>query len=293
MPVTPLELVGLSSLMERTAGRSSVRIGLIDGPVLARHPDLVSENVSELSGSFAGACSRPSSVACLHGTFIAGILAGKRGSPAPAICPGCILLVRPIFAETPRGTELMPRAAAWELAAAIIECIDAGARVVNLSLAVASASVRDEQVLDNALGQALRRGVLVVAAAGNQGTLGSSPITRHAWVLPVAACDRRGHPTNDSNLGSSIGRRGLAAPGQAITSLGAQGQPLELGGTSVATPFVTGAIALLCSEFPAATAAEIKLALANAHGARRPAVVPPLLDAAAAHRILQTATGRR
>ena len=38
---------------------------------------------------------------------------------------------------------------------------------------------------------------------------------------------------NESNLGSSIGRRGLTAPGDAITSLSAKGQPLTLGGTSV------------------------------------------------------------
>ena len=45
-------------------------------------------------------------------------------------------------------------------------------------------------------------------------------------------------------LGSSIGRRGLSAPGDAITSLSAAGPPLTLGGTSVAAPFVTGTIAL-------------------------------------------------
>ena len=63
---------------------------------------------------------------------------------------------------------------------------------------------------------------------------------------------------NESNLGSSIGSRGLSAPGGAITSLGATGKPLTLGGgTSVATPFVTGAIALLWSAFPTATAAQV------------------------------------
>ena len=51
-----------------------------------------------------------------------------------------------------------------------------------------------------------------------------------------------------------------------MTSLGSEGRPLTLGGTSVATPFVTGAIALLWSEFPAASAAQIKLAIAKAAG---------------------------
>jgi subtilisin family serine protease len=143
--------------------------------------------------------------------------------------------------------------------------------------------------LEEALNQAVRRSVIVVAAAGNQGTLGSSAITRHPWVIPVVACDPRGRPTNESNLGSSIGRRGLTAPGDAIISLSAEGQPLTLGGTSVAVPFVTGTIALLWSEFPAATAAQIKLAISQAYAPRRASVVPPLLDAATAYQSLLTA----
>ena len=84
---------------------------------------------------------------------------------------------------------------------------------------------------------------------------------------------------NESNLGSSIGRRGLRAPGDGITSLGSEGQPVTLKGTSVAAPFVTGAVGLLWSEFPAATAAEVKLAITAIHGRRRTSVTPPLLDA--------------
>jgi subtilisin family serine protease len=147
--------------------------------------------------------------------------------------------------------------------------------------------------LEEALNQALRRGVIVVAAAGNQGTLGSSAITRHPWVIPVVACDLRGRPMNESNLGSSIGRRGLRAPGDGITSLGAEGQPVTLGGTSVAAPFVTGAIALIWSEFPAATAAEVKLAITQPYGRRQATVTPPLLEAWAAHGVLKTSARRR
>jgi subtilisin family serine protease len=187
----------------------------------------------------------------------------------------------------------MPSATPQELAAAIIECIDAGVRVINLSLALAQPSTEGEQALEEALNQAVRRSVIVVAAAGNQGTLGSSTITRHPWVIPVVACDLRGRPMNESNLGKSIGRRGLSAPGDGITSLGAEGQSLTLGGTSVAVPFVTGAAALLWSEFPSATAAQIKLAITQSSTPRRASVVPPLLDAAAAYQILSTTNSRR
>ncbi len=289
----PLELVKLTALMERTSGNPEVKIGLIDGPVATQNPDLASENLREIPGSGSAMCTQADSSACLHGTFVAGILSARRKSSAPAICPGCSLLVRPIFAEVTTGGEQMPSATPDELAAAIIECIDAGARVINLSLALAQPSTKGEQALEGALNLALRRGVLVVAAAGNQKTLGSSAITRHPWVIPVVACDLRGRPMKDSNLGSSIGRRGLSAPGDSITSLGAEGQSVTAGGTSVAAPFVTGAIALLWSEFPAASAGQIKLAMTQAGSQRRASVVPPLLDATAAWQVLLATNARR
>jgi subtilisin family serine protease len=195
-------------------------------------------------------------------------------------------LVRPIFTETTLGREHRPSSTPQELAAAIIECIDAGARVINLSVALAQPSTKGEQSLEDALNQAVTRGVIIVAAAGNQGILGSSTITRHPWVIPVVACHLTGKPMNDSNLSGSIGRRGLTSLGEGVTSLGAEGQNLTLEGTSVAAPFVTGTIALLWSEFPIATAAQVKRAVTQAAKPRRPTVVPPLLDAEAAYQAL-------
>lgn len=279
--------------MERTSGSADVKIGLVDGPVATQHADLNAERLHAIPGVNGAACTRAGSKACLHGTFIAGILCAKRGSSAPAVCPNCTLLIRPLFAEATAGREHMPSATPQELAAAIIDCIHAGARVINLSLALAQPATKGEQALQEALDLAVGRGVLVVAAAGNQGTLGSSAITRHPWVIPVVACDLRGRPLSESNLGGSIGRRGLTAPGDGITSLGAEGQSLTLGGTSVAVPFVTGAIALLFSEFPGATAARVKLAISQASAPRRASVVPPLLDAAMAYRSLATAHAMR
>jgi subtilisin family serine protease len=288
-----LDLMKLTPLMERTSGIPDVKIGLIDGPVATRHPHLINGRFVEISGTNGAACHQADSTACLHGTFIAGILSANRGSVAPAICPNCTLLIRPIFTDTTLGRDAVPSATSRELAAAIIECIDAGARVINLSLALAEPSIKGEQLLEESLDHALRRGVIVVAAAGNQGALGSSAITRHPWVIPVVACDGRGRPTSDSNLGASIGRQGLRALGEGVTSLDAEGQWLTLGGTSVAAPFVAGTIALLWSEFSAVTAEQIKLAVSQTSVPRRAAIVPPLLDAMAAYRSLSMVRAQR
>ena len=281
-----LELVRLPELMARGQGRPEITVALIDGPVVLNHPDLAGSTIREIPGKLKGTCSLAASVACTHGTFVAGILSARRGSAAPAICPGCTLLLRPIFAEVANGNGQMPSATPEALAEAIIDSVNAGAPLINLSAALVHPSTKGERELEQALDYAAQRGVITVAAAGNQGTVGSSAITRHPWVIPVAACDAQGRPLKESNLGSSIGRHGLSAPGEHVASLGTNGKPQTVGGTSAAAPFVSGAIALLWSQFPGATAARIKLAVTQAGISRRRIIAPPVLDAWAAYRAM-------
>lgn len=275
--MTALESTKLRGLMERTSGARDVAIALLDGPVATNHPDLAGARIEYVGGDSIGACAQLTSDACAHGTFVAGVLLARRGSRAPSICPNCTLISRPIFEETD-GKGDVSAATHEELARAIIECVNAGARVLNLSVGT-KLSTTAQPRLRECLDYAARQSALVVAAAGNHGTLGSSAITRHPWVIPVVACDSRGRPMRESNLGGSIGRRGLGAPGETVESLGAEGAPMVLGGTSVAAPFVTGAIALLWSEFPRASAAQIRRAVT--HRQLRRTITPPFLDASA------------
>lgn len=291
--INPLDVVHLSLLMDRSSGRPEMRVGLVDGPVLLTHPDLVGQNVKELSLNHPGTCVRTGSAACVHGTFVAGMLCARRGSAGVAICPNCTLLVRPIFVETSPAIGSVPSARPAELAAAIVDCVNADARVINISAAIAQPLIKDERSLHAALDYAASRGVISVAAAGNQGTLGCSSITSHPGVIPVTACDLRGRPLSLSNLGSSIGRRGLMAPGEGVTGLGTNGRRETFAGTSVAAPFVTGAIALLWSEFPNARAIQIRSAITQAGATRRRTVTPPLLDAWDAYQALNNKFDRR
>jgi subtilisin family serine protease len=288
-PMDPLELVGLPGLMALTQGRADVVVGLMDGPVALDHPDLMIGNVRTLSES-SEACRGSGSEACRHGTFVAGILAARRASRAPAIAPGCTLLVRPIFTETELAAEL-PSATPRELAEAIVDCVDAGASILNLSAALSEGSIGAQRELGEALGYTTHRGVLVVAAAGNQGTLGGSVITHHPWTIPVVAYGRAGRPLAHSNLGRSMGSRGVGAPGEGVVSLAPEGEPVTSGGTSVAAAFVTGAAALLWSVFPGVAAVEVKHALLSSLGGRRRTVTPPILDAWRAYEVLSEGQG--
>lgn len=281
-----LDLVRLSAVMERSRGSADVVIALVDGPVAVNHPDLAAARIRALDHD--GACALAGSYACAHGTFVAGVLVGQRGSSAPAIAPDCTLLVSPIFGErasNQRSMDGMPSATPNELATAVRAAVDAGARVVNISAALLHRAVGEERALTRALDDAACRGTLVVAAAGNQALVGSSPLTRHPWVIPVAACDTEARPSHSSNLGRSIGN-GLLAPGERVVSLGTNGRPRTFSGTSAATPFVTGAIALLCSLFPRAPGDLVRWALYRDRRRRR--IVPPLLDAWGAYQALET-----
>src|SRR5688572_11473249 len=121
--MNPLDLVTLSALMARGSGSAEVRIGLVDGPVDVGHPDLMTESIRDVPGSKGAGCRDASSAACFHGTFVAGILSARRGSPAPAICPACVLLVRPVFTElTPAAGQRVPRATPKVVAEAIVDC---------------------------------------------------------------------------------------------------------------------------------------------------------------------------
>jgi subtilisin family serine protease len=286
--IGPLGAVQLVPLTDRTDGRLEIAIGLIDGPVFLTHPDLAGRSIQEVPGNLGGTCARADSAACLHGTFVAGILCARRGSAAPAICPGCTLLVRPIYSETDQAIGDMPSATPEELAEAIVDCVNADARVLNLSSVLTEPSSRGSRNLEQALDYAASRGVIAVAAAGNQGLVGNSVITRHPAVIPVAACDLQGRPLSESNLGRSVGRRGLMAPGIGVTSLGTNGRPQISGGTSAAAPFVTGTIALLWSEFPHAATNRIRQAILQVWSARQRTIVPPVLDAWAAYQTLSS-----
>lgn len=303
-----LDLVGLAPLMARSAGRPEVAVGLLDGLVAVGQPAFAGRRLRVLPGrpdatggraEAGSACATAGDGPCLHGSFVAGVLSADRASPSPGICPDCTLLIRPIFTghhanpfAAPPGCPTPLAASAEELAAAVVQAVDAGARVLNLSVAPERPSSSGHRELTAALDHAAARGVLTVVAAGNQGRLGSSVLTRHPWTIPVVGYDGRRHPMGLCNLGGSIGARGVGAPGQALVQLNPGERPLVLSGTSVAVPFVAGTLALLLSCFPRAAPAEVRAAVlrGTAHTAVRRSVVPPLLDAWAAYGILRADT---
>jgi subtilisin family serine protease len=282
--VDPLTHAGLRPLLELSRGAPEVRVGLVDGPVDLSHQALSGASLRPVNDQAQQACAGTGSRECLHGTFVAGVLAARRDSGAPAICPGCTLLVRPLFTGPLPGGGVAPE----RLASALRETVEAGALIINLSLtAAASTGGTGEQALIQALDDCARREVIVIAAAGNSGHIGSSYITRHPAVIPVAAAGHTGAPSDHSNLGGSISQRGVLAPGENIVSLAPHGQYVTMSGTSAAAPIVTGTTALLRSLFPSRRVHEVRDAVVRT-AIRRRTIVPPQLNAWAAYQELSS-----
>jgi subtilisin family serine protease len=283
----PLSQTGLLSLMNISSGHPNIRIGVIDGPVDFNHPAFQESRIRTVKDSKLGACKSASDISCTHGTFVAGILCAKRGLSAPAICPNCEIILNPIFREedannTNNKYTIFPSATPKELANAIIETVDAGAQVINLSLGLSSSSLTVYDNLQQAYDYALHKGVIIVVAAGNQGNIGNISLINHQWLIPVAACDEDNRLDPMSNFGPSIGNRGLMAPGVNIMSTYPGGKYTHLSGTSFAAPFVTGSIALLCSIFPNATPAEIIHSITTGTSFKRRSIIPSLMNVEAA-----------
>jgi len=273
--------------MERTEGRPEIVIGLIDGPVANRHPDLAG---SQIKGLASSTFQPVNSASVAHGTFIAGMFAAGRTAVVPGLCPQCTLLVIPVFDST-TDSDRMPIATAEQLAAGIVQAVDAGARLLNLSLTSDAQTDVERRAVTDALDYASARGAFAVAAAGNDTLVAGSVLTTHRNVVPVASCGHDGRPLHHTNLSRSIGVRGVLAPGEAISGLAANGSSTRaIAGTSPAAAFVTASFALLASEFPAARSADLRFALASTargRGVRR-SIVPPLLDAESAFAALRT-----
>lgn len=138
--------------------------------------------------------------------------------------------------------------------------------VVNLSLGM-DIGTTAYNVLDEAVEDAVNKGVIFVSAAGNDGRDAATYSPAHVdGVITVGSHDAENEFSDFSNYGSTVD---ILAPGENIVSLShivAEVQSFEsilASGTSYATPHVTGAVARYLGDNPYASAAEVKEALVN------------------------------
>jgi len=214
-----------------------------------------------------------------HGTHVAGIIAAN-DSPSGGLggAPGATILAVRVLDQNGSGSSLT-------VAQGIEWAAQDGAKVINLSLG--------ESGCDSIIGQAMvdahTAGVVVAAAAGNSdNNLLFSPAGYNAEDIAVAATTQSGQKAGFSNFGGFVA---IAAPGENVLSTCAYtpsciGSPTPsntayntLSGTSMATPFVSAAAALVKEECPSFGPDQVKAELVNHAGAVVPGYAFRSLDA--------------
>ncbi|WP_407278508.1 S8 family serine peptidase [Aromatoleum evansii] len=191
-----------------------------------------------------------------HGTHVAGIIAGSTGTGySYGIAPDAKLLAIKVFASD--GTASSTTLANGLKTAAGTR----GVSVVNLSLGGTGPL---GATFENALRSAIASDKLIVAAAGNNG--GASPIwparyAKESWangqIVAVGAVDANNQLASFSNRAGDTANWFIVAPGVGVLSAYPGNQYAFMSGTSMATPIVSGAAALLEGAWPQLTAGQV------------------------------------
>jgi subtilisin family serine protease len=252
---------------ESTKGTRSTVIAIVDTGVAADQPDLRGRVLQGWDFHNRDGNPRDDNG---HGTAVAGVAAaaGNDGVGIAGMCWKCRILPVKVLNANGSGSHS-------NIAAGIMWAADRGADVINLSLATPTHT----EIMEDAVAYARRRGSVVVAAAGNEGTKRKFYPAAFPGVISVAASNSADRLYAWSNKGSWIK---LAAPGCAYT--GKPGRRWSWWcGTSFASPAVAGTAALVKSLRPGMGRSAVEAAiLQTASSAAVRTVARGRLDAARA-----------
>jgi hypothetical protein len=230
-------------LWSETRGDPHVCLAILDGPVDVSHPTLRGADLTRLETLVPGDPDR--GPATQHGTHIGSLIFGRHDGPVPGVAPDCRGLIVPIF-ESADETSFRP-CSQLDLARAISMAARQGAHVINVSGGQFAPLGAAHPLLTDVVRDCARRGVLIVAAAGNEGCECLHVPAALDSVLAVGGMDERGEPLEFSNWGSLYRTQGILAPGENRLGAAPGGGTVRRTGTSYAAALVSGVVALLLS----------------------------------------------
>ena len=170
-----------------------------------------------------------------HGTSVLSLLAGAPKSSTPGLIPTANFLIADAFFRNARGSAQTDTVRILE---ALQRLDDKGAQIINMSLV----GPRDELVRRRIVDMSTRKGVLFIAAAGNDGERAPPGYpAAYEEVIAVTAVDSMRQSYADANRGSYIS---VAAPGVKIWTALPDNKEGMVTGTSFAAPFVTAVAAV-------------------------------------------------
>jgi thermitase len=212
-----------------TTGNSSVKIAILDTGVDPDHPDLANKVISNINFSN----STTTDDVYGHGTHVAGIAAAITNNGIGVAGLGYSSSIMNVKVLGDDGVGYW----SW-VAQGIIWAADHGAQIINLSLGGSDTS----STLEDAINYAWNKGVVVIAAAGNNGNSSSFYPAYYPNCIAVAATDANDALAPWSNRGDWVD---VAAPGVSVYSTMTNGGYWYMSGTSMASPHVAGLAALV------------------------------------------------
>jgi len=268
----PEEWANFENSMHRSVNGSGITIAVIDTGIDSEHPDFSFPNgTSKITGSVSFT-DESTADGLGHGTHCASIAAGTgqaSGGQYMGVAPGASLLNVKVLDNQGNGQE------SWMISG-IQWAVDNGANVLSMSFGTNEKSDGSDP-LSTTVDWATNQGALCVVAAGNQGSAMYSINTPGVskLAITVGASDNSDIIADFSSRGPTSDYRikpDLVAPGVDIIAARAHdtnmGNPVsqyytKASGTSMATPHVAGAAALLMDAYPSWGPAIMKTALTN------------------------------
>jgi subtilisin family serine protease len=261
-----LKKIGTEAAWARTTG-AKVRIGIVDTGVDLQHEDLAGKIVASTScvgsGGDPAKCKGDAQDDQGHGTHVSGIAAAFRdnGKGIAGVAPDAELVVAKVLGSQGTGS-------GSDVTAGIKWVVDNGAKIVNLSLgdpAQAVTALISPSDMAPGVEYAWSKGAIPVLAAGNSNTGGLGLEGSSYGDMNAIVVGATGPDDQPSTYSTSTGaaKWAVAAPGGAGDATGGSQESdiystfwkkseknayTYLAGTSMAAPFVSGALALLLAQ---------------------------------------------
>jgi hypothetical protein len=242
-----LELLQIDKAL-KLAGKHDVTVAVIDGLADVNHPELKNKVLPPYNVADPANPGYPD----YHGTHVAGIVASEmnNGIGGHGVAPNAKILPINVF-DRYGGFDYM-------LADAILYAVENGADVINMSLGAPF----EMPLVEEAIKKAVEKGVVIVAAAGNDGAIQYNYPASYDGVITVGATNDKNKKAYFTTYGPSID---VVAPGEDVystLSISSKDATFEiLSGTSMASPIVAGVAALLKSKYPNLNTYEVEYIL--------------------------------
>ncbi|MCU0339987.1 MAG: S8 family serine peptidase [Spirosomaceae bacterium] len=231
-----------------TTGTNDVTVAVVDDAVQTTHPDLTANCVAGFDVADNDNNPNPPNTSFDHGTHVAGIVGAVTNNGVGIASVGFNKVK--IMGIKSTGDNQNPLYIYYGYEGIEWASLN-GAKVINMSWGGSGFSQTEQDAITAAVG----RGVILVAAAGNNNSSVAFYPAAYAGVISVASTDAQDKKSSFSNYGSTVD---IAAPGSSIYSTMPFGTYQFLSGTSMASPLVASVCGFIWSVYPTFTPAQVE-----------------------------------